>query len=428
MLSRRICPRLAVWTVLAAVSLSMTQAGEGGLVLKKGDRVAIVGDSITEQKLYSKYIELYLIACMPELDLKCMQYGWSGETAGGFKNRMENDLKLFEPNVVTTCYGMNDGGYKPFNEGTGNTYYNAMNQIVTKLKASGATVVVGSPGAVDFKFFKGGGEQPKMYNATLASLRDIAKKIADEQKMPFANVYDAMYSAMEKAKAALGENYDVCGKDGFHPGPNGHLLMAYAFLKGMGLDGNLGTITVDMKGASSAEGGHKVLSGENGKAEIESTRYPFCFNGDVKSSSGTLSVAPFVPFNQDLNRLTLIVKNLEGEKAQVNWGGQSKSFSKAELEKGINLAEQFMAANPFSEAFRNMDTRVSQKQSYETPMIKGAITGFPGLAKTLEADKEIAAKLEVMRKSYYEIQDSYHRYVRAGMVPVKHAISVTPEK
>jgi hypothetical protein len=27
------------------------------LVLKKGDRLAIIGDSITEQKLYSKYIE-----------------------------------------------------------------------------------------------------------------------------------------------------------------------------------------------------------------------------------------------------------------------------------------------------------------------------------------------------------------------------------
>ena len=35
--------------------------------LKDGARVAVVGDSITEQKLYSKYIADYLYACTPQL-------------------------------------------------------------------------------------------------------------------------------------------------------------------------------------------------------------------------------------------------------------------------------------------------------------------------------------------------------------------------
>ena len=61
-------------------------------VLKPGDRVAIVGDSITEQKLYSKYVECYLLACSGVPDLKVMQYGWSGERANGFADRLENDL------------------------------------------------------------------------------------------------------------------------------------------------------------------------------------------------------------------------------------------------------------------------------------------------------------------------------------------------
>ncbi|HEY1122637.1 MAG TPA: hypothetical protein VGE67_13585, partial [Haloferula sp.] len=38
-----------------------------GLLLKKGDRVAICGDSITEQKRYSVIMESYLTACLPEL-------------------------------------------------------------------------------------------------------------------------------------------------------------------------------------------------------------------------------------------------------------------------------------------------------------------------------------------------------------------------
>ena len=39
-------------------------------VLEEGDRLAIIGDSITEQKLYSKYIETYLLACHPELQIQ----------------------------------------------------------------------------------------------------------------------------------------------------------------------------------------------------------------------------------------------------------------------------------------------------------------------------------------------------------------------
>ena len=50
-------------------------------LLKKGDRLAICGDSITEQKLYSVLLESYLTACLPELEITCRQYGWSGEQA-----------------------------------------------------------------------------------------------------------------------------------------------------------------------------------------------------------------------------------------------------------------------------------------------------------------------------------------------------------
>src|SRR3974390_1895398 len=52
-----------------------------GLMLKKGDRLAICGDSITEQKRYSRIMEDYLTMCVPELKISVRQYGWSGEKA-----------------------------------------------------------------------------------------------------------------------------------------------------------------------------------------------------------------------------------------------------------------------------------------------------------------------------------------------------------
>ncbi|MGO9114954.1 MAG: hypothetical protein ACLP9L_37555 [Thermoguttaceae bacterium] len=63
-----------------------------GLLLQTGDKLAICGDSITEQKMYSRVIETYLAACVPELKVTARQYGWSGETAEGFLHRMKSEL------------------------------------------------------------------------------------------------------------------------------------------------------------------------------------------------------------------------------------------------------------------------------------------------------------------------------------------------
>ncbi len=421
---RRITGLLAI----LAVSLVAGAPAKVPLILKKGQRVAVVGDSITEQKLYSRYIELYLTACLHDLDLRVIQLGWGGETAGGFAGRMNNDLLPWKPDVVTTCYGMNDGGYKKYDDGVGKRYHDPMADIVGRCKKAGATVVVGSPGAVDSNpaYFKNAATPPAVYNDSLAHLRDIAKQLAEQEGMLFADVHGAMISAMEKGKAALGDAYDVCGRDGVHPGANGHLVMAAAFLKAMGVDGQIGTITIDLKGAASASDGHKVLSSEGGKAEIESSRWPFCFSGDEKSSGGTRSILPFTPFNQELNRFTLVVKNLDAAKAKVTWGAASKTFTKEELEKGVNLAAEFIE-NPFSEGFRKLDAIVAKKQGFETPMIKQTINSFPSLVNGSGKDPEIQASVEALRKQLFEAQDRMGANARAAVTPVKHAIAVAPE-
>src|SRR5436190_6109002 len=98
--------------------------------LQKGDFVAMAGASITEQKLYSVYIEDYLLMCKPQADLRVMQFGWSGETSWGFLSKMPNEALKFDMTVATTCYGMNDGGYSPMNDQKAQKYREAMQGIV----------------------------------------------------------------------------------------------------------------------------------------------------------------------------------------------------------------------------------------------------------------------------------------------------------
>ena len=418
--------------LFALLSLFPVVASSAEPVLKPGDRVAIVGDSITEQKLYSKYVECYLLACSGVPDLKVLQYGWSGERANGFADRLENDCAGFKPTVVTLCYGMNDGSYQPYNDQIGQAYETNMRRVLAGLSKIGVrSIVVGSPGAVDQHFFRPGqmmGNQPAhvAYNDNLAHLRDVDKKLAAEHKQPFANVHDAMYETMKKAQEALGDKYPVCGNDGFHPGPNGQLLMAYAFLKGLGVDGNIGQITIDLKGVVSVSDGHKVLANkEGGGVQIESTRWPFCFDGESTSPGGTRSITPFVPFNQDLNRLTLVVKNLDAPKAKVAWGEATKEFSKEELAAGVNLASAF-EHTPFDKQFADLMSAVGQKQNFETYMIKSIITQFRNYPPELKADSELQSALKTVAERLHARQVALDAAAREKLVPVRHVISVTP--
>jgi hypothetical protein len=135
---------------------------------------------------------------------------------------------------------------------------------------------------------------------------------------------------------------------------------------------------------------------------------------------------PYVPFNDDLNRFTLVVKNLGSAKAKVTWGAASKSFSKEDLEKGINLAAEF-AETPFAEAFRKVEAMIATKQSFETGMIKTVINQFPNMVKSTGQDKGVEASVEALRKQLIDTQEKLGASVRSAMLPVKHTITVAAE-
>jgi hypothetical protein len=157
------------------VSLILALPAFAETQLPPNARVAIIGDSITEQKLYSRFIETYLLGCTGRKDIRCFQFGSGGETAQGFGNRLENDLSVFHPTVATTCYGMNDGRYVPYNPSIGASYEKWMRRVLEGLKKVGVThIVAGSPGAVDTRWFMKPGATADQYNDTLAHLRDIA--------------------------------------------------------------------------------------------------------------------------------------------------------------------------------------------------------------------------------------------------------------
>jgi lysophospholipase L1-like esterase len=411
------------------------------LVLKTGDRLAICGDSITEQKMYSRIMEDYLTMCVPELKVTVRQYGWSGERAPGFLVRMTNDCLRFKPTVATTCYGMNDHEYRRYTDQIGETYRTNSDGIIQAFKAQKVRVILGSAGCVGKvpPWQKDRSYTVDELNLNLGTLRNIDIALAKSENVGFADVFWPMLTAGIAAQQKYGTNYNVAGGDGVHPAWAGHTVMAYAFLKAMGLDGNLGTFTVDLaKNKMKASEGHEVISSANGEFEIKSSRYPFCpcepegiaadrypvcGKDDVSKDNNIQSGMTLVPFNQDLNRMTLIVKNGKAQQYQVTWGAETKTFSADQLAHGINLAAEF-PTNPFGEAFAKVDKAVAAKQLFETREMKQDFRPKGVQHPTIE---QIVAQTETIVGEDEKKHDELAAAVRDSFAPVKHTIKITAQ-
>ena len=370
-----------------------------GLLVKKGDRIAICGDSITEQKRYSVILETYLTACLPELEITCRQFGWSGEQAGGFLKRMESDVLRFQPTFATTCYGMNDFRYVPYNEPIAAEYRKNLTAMVAGFKQTGTRVLLGSPGIIDSvpHWVKTASGTKEDLNLALSKFRNIGIEVAASEQVFFADLYRPMLLADFHAKKLHGPEFKVAGKDGVHPGWAGQVIMAHSFLTGMGLDGDLGTITYDAAtGKATATAGHEVLSAADGRITIKSTRLPFSPGpGDLKSDDSIRAGLALVPFDDELNRFVLKISAPSAASYDVTWGESTRSYNAAELQAGVNLAKDF-ETHPLLPAFNKILFAVAAKQDYETRQIKMLVHGPEGAADreaTFALTEKVHAKL-----------------------------------
>src|SRR5687768_12291893 len=99
--------------------LAVLQASAGEFALKDGDRVVFYGDSITDQRLYTTFVETFVLTRFPERKIDFIHSGWGGDRVSGggggpIDVRLQRDVIAYKPTVVTIMLGMNDGRYRAF--------------------------------------------------------------------------------------------------------------------------------------------------------------------------------------------------------------------------------------------------------------------------------------------------------------------------
>src|SRR5437016_12617874 len=86
---------------------------KGTFAIRDGDRIVFYGDSITDQRLYTTFVETYIVTRFPAMNVAFVHSGWGGDRVSGggggpIDVRLARDVFAYKPTVVTVMLGMND--------------------------------------------------------------------------------------------------------------------------------------------------------------------------------------------------------------------------------------------------------------------------------------------------------------------------------
>ena len=132
--------------VVAAVACAFAAAAEDGLLVKSGDTLAFLGDSITQQGQESPdgYVNLVLRSLAVEgVYVKPVKAGVSGHKSNDMLARLDRDVLTKKPKVMTLSCGVNDVWHQDNNRGVSlEDYQKNISAIFDKCAASNCQVVV----------------------------------------------------------------------------------------------------------------------------------------------------------------------------------------------------------------------------------------------------------------------------------------------
>jgi len=330
---------------------------------KNGDTVCWVGDSITHGGSYHALIQLFYVTRFPDRDITYFNCGIGGDRASGIMGkgvgfRFKYDILSHKPTVATIMLGMNDINrplYKPeggfdekrmprINEEKATsitTYETNMKLLIEGLQAAGSRVILIQPSIYDET-------QVLPVNANISVGANAALGICAAKMKEWSTHYNAglvdFYSRMNAINAAQQKKnpaFSVLGNpknDRIHPGPPGHFVMAYAFLKDTGMTPWVAKMKVDGKSGAVIESTNCAISktsASQGKVAFEclENSLPFPIPPDA------LKALDLVPFMKELNQEVLTVTNLAiGEWSLAIDGQACGEYSSQELATGVNLA------------------------------------------------------------------------------------------
>lgn len=336
-------------TLLIGLLLVCSLLAEG-FDLKNGQTFLFLGDSITHKGQYSSYIETYFVTRYPERSFKFINSGISGDKARDALDRFEEDVASHQPDYVSIMLGMNDGGYKDFDQEIFVVYKNDMAEILTEIKKLNATAIVITPTIFDQQQYKLRTAEPDFrfnrlqasdhYNATVAFFGAWMREEAMKHQLPFVNFWGPLNDlTVEQRKS---EPEFTFNQDAIHPEAPGHAIMAASLIADLKIERK----AVSALTATYSNGQWKVKAknGEVNNIKGNSEELSFEFKAGslpwVLPEDAALGYA-LTKSGHKLSNERLNISGLAPGSYRISIDGQDlgKKFSHLQLEKKIELQE-----------------------------------------------------------------------------------------
>ncbi len=384
--------RVAV--VMLCLSMPVAARAEAPFGLQSGDRVVFYGDSITDQRLYTVYVETYVVTRFPLLAASFTHSGWGGDRVSGggggtIDVRLERDVIPYQPTVMTIMLGMNDGGYRAFDDEIFERYMQGYQHIIETVQKAlpqiHFTLIEPSPydDVTRTPNFEGG------YNAVLIrygeGVRDYAQKIG----ATVADLNTPVVELLKKANAIDPKLAQRILPDRVHPGPQGHLIMAEAILKAWNAPAIVAAVEINAKKKRVVQATNTKVTGLKSSADGLTWKQtdqalPMPFDPNDPLTALVMRCSDFV---QALDQEPLRVTGLKAEHYELKIDDETiGTFTPAQLTEGINLAE---LATPMSKQAMEVETLTEKHNTVHYGrwrMIQVPLVGItaPNLQRTLD--------------------------------------------
>jgi lysophospholipase L1-like esterase len=400
---------LAFAAVAAAVF-----AEPSGFHLRHGDTVVFYGDSITDQRLYTTFVETFAVTRYPHLNVKFVHSGWGGDRVSGggggsIDVRLARDVFPYKPTVITVMLGMNDGRYTPFEQPVFDEYAAGYEKIVRELKrgAPDARITLIQPSPFDDATrpptMRGG------YNTVLLRFSDFVKQLAAKHGLMVADLNTNVVRALEKAKATDPEGAKQIIPDRVHPEAGGHLLMAAELLRAWKAPEVVSAVEIDAAAGKVTNAVNTRVAELSASSGLRWTQLDRALPMPIEMKDPATALAVrSSDFVASFNMQLLRVMGLAPGRYALSVDGEPVgSFSAAELANSINLA---MLPTPMAKqaaavhdlTLKHNDVHFARWRTVEVPLA-GLATEKTRAAidalDALEADLVAAQRRTVQPKS-----------------------------
>jgi len=402
--------RTMAWTgcgVLALAALATSAHGQQ-FALKDGDTVVFYGDSITAQRLYTRYAEDFVLTRYPALHVHFVNAGVPGDsTSGGYAGtmaeRVQRDVAPFQPAMITVMLGMNDGGWATGSAEIDAAFQKGYRELVDTLHkaAPHAAMTLISPSPYDEMTH--GTEFPGYSRVIDRFAEDVPGigaqlQASGDNSILLADFHRPLTEALQRAATQFPQLAPLIVPDRIHPSQTGHWIMAAALLSAWHVNPIVSRLALNAATARVIENDRTTVTNlERSKGGLAWTQLddalplPFDFNNAM--TPVLLQISGIA----QLDQLTLRIQSLDAGLYELSIDAKPVAkFTREELQHGVNLA---LYKTPMLEQARGIDGDEEQRATLDQARfilsadVKESSTTALAEARLRQAQDEIATAI-----------------------------------